>query len=349
MARQRQQKEARWSFLSGGEGAPYYRWKVGWRASPATLPGQQQQQQQQQAAPAETTLAVMPDLVPMVSSPGLVVQPQQQHDLPLRLVRLPTPHHGLAFLYLLFPQVHSLRALVQPQQQQQQQRRGQRPIGQRSAPLSADERGALLGEQPLAASAASSWAAGAAGHAAAGRDAAQQAQQQGLRRQLMQVAEADRSRLQQLLSRNFVAAESQDMLHPGAEAETMSGLRPGAPAPAPRVPAGAAGAASAGAKVVTTADFARPTDDAGGGGLALRAIGAAAAPGSEAPARRLPVRRSEEWRPVALLCKRFNVPDPYHGRPAELQVGLAGGAALQEGDGCTCEGVCTALPRPAAA
>ncbi|PSC68980.1 TATA-box binding -interacting TOUGH isoform B [Micractinium conductrix] len=243
MARQRQQKEARWSFLSGGEGAPYYRWKV-----------------------------------------------------------------------------HSLRALVQPQQQQQQQRRGQRPIGQRSAPLSADERGALLGEQPLAASAASSWAAGAAGHAAAGRDAAQQAQQQGLRRQLMQVAEADRSRLQQLLSRNFVAAESQDMLHPGAEAETMSGLRPGAPAPAPRVPAGAAGAASAGAKVVTTADFARPTDDAGGGGLALRAIGAAAAPGSEAPARRLPVRRSEEWRPVALLCKRFNVPDPYHGRPAELQM-----------------------------
>lgn len=28
MARQRQQKEGRWAFLSGGEGAAYYRWKV---------------------------------------------------------------------------------------------------------------------------------------------------------------------------------------------------------------------------------------------------------------------------------------------------------------------------------
>ena len=32
-----------------------------------------------------------------------------------------------------------------------------------------------------------------------------------------------------------------------------------------------------------------------------------------------PQRKVEEWRPAALLCKRFNVPDPYHGRPAELQ------------------------------
>ena len=29
MARQKQQKEGRWSFLSGGPGADYYRWKVG--------------------------------------------------------------------------------------------------------------------------------------------------------------------------------------------------------------------------------------------------------------------------------------------------------------------------------
>ena len=29
-----------------------------------------------------------------------------------------------------------------------------------------------------------------------------------------------------------------------------------------------------------------------------------------------PVRTVAEWRPEPLLCKRFNVPDPYKGRPA---------------------------------
>lgn len=209
-------------------------------------------------------------------------------------------------------QVHSLRSMTQPQQQ-----RKQRAIGQRSAPLSADERGALLGEQQLAASAGASWAAGAAGQPATGAGAQPQ---QELRRQLLQVAESDRQRLQHLLSRSFVAAESREMLQPDAAAAAVAGLRPGAPPPPPRPVVGPAPAA----KVVTEADLARPADFAAqgpapGGGLALRAPAAAGQPPPSQQQRRLPVRRSEEWRPAALLCKRFNVPDPYQGRPAELQ------------------------------
>ncbi len=38
MARQRQQKEGRWAFLSGGEGAAYYRWKVRWGTATSGIP-----------------------------------------------------------------------------------------------------------------------------------------------------------------------------------------------------------------------------------------------------------------------------------------------------------------------
>lgn len=217
-------------------------------------------------------------------------------------------------------QVHSLRSMIQPQQH-----RRQRNIGQRSAPLSADERGALLGEQQLASSAGADWAAGAAGQPA-GSSGAQP--QQELRRQLLQVAESDRQRLQQLLSRSFVAAESKEMLQPDAAAAAVAGLRPGAPPPPTRPVAGPAPAA----RVVTEADLARPVDfaergPAAGAGLALRTPAAAGQP-PPPQQRRLPVRRSEEWRPAALLCKRFNVPDPYHGRPAELQVRCHAGCWL---------------------
>lgn len=238
MARQKQQKEERWSFLSGGPGADYYRWKV-----------------------------------------------------------------------------HSLKSIIQPQQQ----RAPPRAIGQRSAPLSADERGALLGEQPLPAT-QQGWAAGVAG--AAGQAAGAAEQPQALRRQLMNVAEADRQRLQQMLTRSFVAAESKEMLQPGAEAEAVAGLRPGAPAPPPRAPVNLA--AGGIGKVVTEADLARPVDASaqaeGGGGLALQPAGGLGQQQGPAAAKRLPVRRWEEWRPAVLLCKRFNVPDPYQGRPAELQM-----------------------------
>ncbi|KAI7838498.1 hypothetical protein COHA_007760 [Chlorella ohadii] len=159
MARQKQQKEGRWSFLSGGLGADYYRWKV-----------------------------------------------------------------------------HSLKSIIQPQQQ----RAPPRAIGQRSAPLSADERGALLGEQQLPAT-QQGWAA-------------------------------------------------------------TGGI----------------------GKVVTEADLARQVDasaqPAAGGGLSLHPAGGTGQQQGAAAAKRLPVRRVEEWRPAALLCKRFNVADPYQGRPAELQM-----------------------------
>ena len=216
------------------------------------------------------------------------------------------------------PQVHSLKSIIQPQQQ----RAPPRAIGQRSAPLSADERGALLGEQPLPAT-QQGWAAGVAG--AAGQAAGAAEQPQALRRQLMNVAEADRQRLQQMLTRSFVAAESKEMLQPGAEAEAVAGLRPGAPAPPPRAPVNLA--AGGIGKVVTEADLARPVDASaqaeGGGGLALQPAGGLGQQQGPAAAKRLPVRRWEEWRPAVLLCKRFNVPDPYQGRPAELQVCLS--------------------------
>lgn len=216
-------------------------------------------------------------------------------------------------------QVHSLKSIIQPQQQ----RAPPRAIGQRSAPLSADERGALLGEQQLPAT-QQGWTAGVAGAAGQAPGAEQP---QALRRQLMNVAEADRQRLQQMLTRSFVAAESQDMLQPGAAAEVAAGLRPGAPAPPPRAPVNLA--AGGIGKVVTEADLARQVDTsaqpAAGGGLSLHPAGGPGQQQGAAAAKRLPVRRVEEWRPAALLCKRFNVADPYQGRPAELQVRLAAG------------------------
>lgn len=278
MARQKQQKEGRWSFLSGGPGADYYRWKVGscgfGGVTSFCTSGNRCASRNSQAA----TLSCPP------------------------------------------PQVHSLKSIIQPQQQ----RAPPRAIGQRSAPLSADERGALLGEQPLPAT-QQGWAAGVAGAPGqAGLATGAAEQPQALRRQLMNVAEADRQRLQQMLTRSFVAAESKEMLQPGAEAEAVAGLRPGAPAPPPRAPVNLA--AGGIGKVVTEADLARPVDAsaqaAGGGGLALQPAGGLGQQQGPAAAKRLPVRRWEEWRPAALLCKRFNVPDPYQGRPAELKVCL---------------------------
>lgn len=132
-----------------------------------------------------------------------------------------------------------------------------------------------------------------------------------------------------MLGRSFVSAQSQDMLQPAPDA-AVGGLRKPAPAPPPAPlpvvedrggaaaavgaplpglgPGAATAAARAAPRVVTAADLSRPAAEA------------AAAPGADG-APRLPVRSSEEWRPAPLLCKRLNVPDPYHGRPAELQVG----------------------------
>lgn len=50
--------------------------------------------------------------------------------------------------------------------------------------------------------------------------------------------------------------------------------------------------------------------------------GSIGAAGSAQEQRReqMPVRTFEDWRPEPLLCKRFNVPDPYKGKPKEEQV-----------------------------
>ncbi len=39
-------------------------------------------------------------------------------------------------------------------------------------------------------------------------------------------------------------------------------------------------------------------------------------PSLQPGALKRPVRTSQEWRPEPLLCKRFNVPDPFKGRAA---------------------------------
>ncbi|GAB4821314.1 hypothetical protein N2152v2_008360 [Parachlorella kessleri] len=245
--------------------------------------------------------------------------------------------------------LHSLRALIRPSAP---------AIDQRPAPLSYEERGAMLGEKQLPA-----------------QQAAQQAQQepaagQTLARNLLAVAEADRQRIQAMLGRSFVAASSQETLHP--EGASQGGLRQGAaaaPAPAPApllvvedkgrgrdhvssvlvphaaaapsdtaaggIPAKAPAAATlAPGRIITAADLSRPAADDSVAGAA----GAAAAGGKP----RLPVRTSQEWRPAPLLCKRLNVPDPYHGRPAEMQAG-GGGCVLQEG--CQ-DGVTDVVPAP---
>lgn len=197
-----------------------------------------------------------------------------------------------------------------------------RAIGQRSAPLTAEERGALLGEAPLPSSAPSGLAGpGAAplpfspGIVPPAETAGRPDQEPTLRRQLLQVAEADRTRLQSLLKRSFVSGSTQELLQPNAAAN--AGLRPGAlPAPLRRAvgPETAGGerpaaytatGAPAPSRIVTAADLSRPLPEASAGA-------------ASAALRGLPVRRSEEWRPAPLLCKRFNVPDPYHGRPAEV-------------------------------
>lgn len=131
------------------------------------------------------------------------------------------------------------------------------------------------------------------------------------------VAQADRHHLQALLSSNFTRGAAND----GDGASAAPGLRPGA-APPPRAAledpetgslAGTMGpmpnpspAPDSRARIITAADLSRP--------MTLETEAAAAT------AKGLPVRRIYEWRPLPLLCKRFNVPDPYRNKPPPAQV-----------------------------
>jgi G patch domain-containing protein 1 len=229
IAKERMAGDARMAFLFGGEGAAYYKWKVG----------------QLKAAAA-----------------GGQVSGGQAFAVPVAATA----------------------------------------IGRRPSPLTTGQRGSLLGEIPLPSAPPSQ------------HQPPRPPQQQQLARSLMQVAEADRARLQAALGSMFVRGEAQTVL-PAEEGGLQEGLRPGAPRVEP--PSGPALAT----RLVTPADLSRP---------AAAAEHAAAQP-SGAPL--LPIRRLEEWRPAPLLCKRVDVPDPYkHAPKQQVEVGGMWQLCFQHGD-----------------
>ncbi|GIL75324.1 hypothetical protein Vretifemale_5136, partial [Volvox reticuliferus] len=181
---------------------------------------------------------------------------------------------------------------------------------QRPKHLTMEQRMVMLGEQPLPATAAtvSSMAAGSASASA------------GAPPPRRQVAEADRQHLQALLNSNFVRGENQ-YLSNDSEAAPV-GLRLGGKQ--------AAAAAEAAAAFLSRFTGGSSSETAvlqpdGAGGLQQQQKGSKDAESSKEGgivASRLqePVRTVEDWRPEPLLCKRFNVPDPYKGKPRPQQV-----------------------------
>ncbi|CAD7696172.1 unnamed protein product [Ostreobium quekettii] len=142
--------------------------------------------------------------------------------------------------------------------------------GQRSRPLTADDRGAILGETQLQSTkptpgidpdsrATESEAVGQS--LGVGR---------GARPALPGIADAERQKLQNVLKSTFVTAEDPDLV----QSSRLKGGLQQRPTPA--------------AKPIA------PTT-------------------SEPQAAQPPTRMFEDWRPAPLLCKRFDVPDPYAG------------------------------------
>ncbi|EFJ49630.1 hypothetical protein VOLCADRAFT_104208 [Volvox carteri f. nagariensis] len=179
----------------------------------------------------------------------------------------------------------------------------QRPAGGRPEPLTVEQRMAMLGEQPLPATAAGTSVTAAAAGGGAPTAAAAAAPSRP------QVAEADRQHLQALLSSNFVRGEIQDLSTDSAPQT---------------VPAEAAAAFLSRFTTGSSSETAVLQPD-GAGGLQQQKAGKDGDGGgkqaqvvSTAP-REEPLRSVEEWRPEPLVCKRFNVPDPYKGKPPPLQ------------------------------
>ena len=221
----------------------------------------------------------------------------------------------------------TLRALLAPKGKNIKQVLA--PIGQRSVPLSAEDRGALLGEVPLKPSIA----------------APQHAQQKSkpaipLARSLLNVAEQDRKRLATALGSTFVRAEAEGRHQSEYSDDVQAGLRPGV-APVPTIPTpldhsvnkplqtgGMLPATSAGISapnqqprgIITVQDLSRPRLDLGGIYPGVSTLPPTAGSAALPPPPSLPVRKSEEWRPEPLLCKRLDVPDPFKGRPREIQM-----------------------------
>ena len=191
-------------------------------------------------------------------------------------------------------------------------------VARRSKPLSADDRGSALGETALPSDAPPPSAPVLplepapiqyAGYVPSGSTSA--------RPNLAGIAEGDRSRLSTLLASNFQ--------QPSKEASDMrtDTLKPGLQTRA-AVTALAAGkgvsSASAQAMAAAIADrFASggPTEVHGIPDGGLQQAPAKPTPATAAADSGLakPITRTvEDWRPAPLLCKRFNVMDPYKGK-----------------------------------
>ena len=195
-------------------------------------------------------------------------------------------------------------------------------VARRSTPLSADNRGSVLGETALPSSAPTSVAHGPAlmlppepvkysGFVPSGSQSA--------RPNLAGIAEGDRSRLKNLLASNFQqpSADTEAVQKPILQA----GLQHRAVATAPVPAASAANGVSAASAQAMVAAMANRFASSGApqvlgipqGGLEIAT--AKPPPTAVAPLEKpAPTRSVEEWRPAALLCKRFNVMDPYKGK-----------------------------------
>lgn len=157
---------------------------------------------------------------------------------------------------------------------------------QRSRPLTASERGHMLGETPLAKHPA------AASTVASGDASVPQAKKG--------IAESDRAALLASLGRTFTKEEGAAQPPPA-----RYGLQLGASR-------FAAGAVEIGGREVVTLDAAaRPASAEKQSGAPPAVVDAASVP---------PVQRSvDDWGPEPLLCKRFGVPDPYKGRQRPVE------------------------------
>lgn len=194
-------------------------------------------------------------------------------------------------------------------------------VARRSVPLSADDRGAVLGESALPSAAPSS----ALGPALVAPPEPVQysgfvpSGSQSARPNLTGIAEGDRSRLKNLLASNFQqpSAETEAAQKPILQAGLQHRAASTAPAAAVSAAAGVS-AASAQAMVAAMANRFASSGAPQMLGIPQGGLGAATAkpPPTAAPPldRPAPSRTVEDWRPAALLCKRFNVMDPYKGK-----------------------------------
>ena len=211
--------------------------------------------------------------------------------------------------------LHGPGSKQQHQAQKQSMNMVMNTIGRRTAPLSADDRGSMLGEKQLPQHKTNTSTATATTTTAT----KEQQPVAGLARSLLQVAEADRQRLAAAMGSTFVRASTDDTST--MEQHTSGGVRPGfvpsskkesASLPLPVIgPAPSSKPMPRG--IVTIDDLSRPLDSN------TTSLEQNNHHGRSNAQQQLPVRRTDEWRPDPLLCRRLDVPDPFKGRPKESQ------------------------------